>query len=150
MVTFVGMKDDFGADLVDLVELEYDALEAYDAAIARLENEEYKENLMSFRDDHERHIKDLSDLLRKNNIDAPTQTSGAKHWMTKGKVVLGNLVGDRTILRAMRSNEIDTNTAYERICNHENMWAEARFILQEAFKDERRHKEWLNSVIETE
>ena len=37
----------------------------------------------------------------------------AKSYLTQGKVILANLIGDLTILRAMRSNEIDTNTAYE-------------------------------------
>lgn len=42
MVTLVGMQDDFGTTLKDLVELEYDAVEAYEAAINRLDNKEYK------------------------------------------------------------------------------------------------------------
>ncbi len=150
MVTFVGMKEDFGADLVDLMELEYDAIEAYEAAINRLDDKSYQNKLLSFKEDHQRHIKEISELLKNHNIEAPTSPSIGKQWITKGKVVLGNLVGDLAVLRAMRSNEIDTNTAYERMYGHEHIWPDAKEVIRDAFTDDKRHKEWLNYVLETE
>ena len=64
MVTIVGMQGDFASALKDLVELDYDAVEAYEAAINRLDDEEYKDVLKTFKEDHERHISELSDVLR--------------------------------------------------------------------------------------
>ncbi|MBL0942527.1 MAG: DUF2383 domain-containing protein, partial [Alphaproteobacteria bacterium] len=72
MVTLVGTQEDFEVALKELLELDYDAVEAYEAAINRLENQEYKTQLNTFKNDHERHIKEISALLKKHNI-APTK-----------------------------------------------------------------------------
>lgn len=150
MATLVGTQEDFGEALKELVELEYDAIEAYEAAINRLENQDYKDNLISFKEDHTRHISELSTLLKAHNIDPPTKASLVKQWLVKGKVIIGNLAGDLQILEAMRSNELDTNTAYERMNEHENMWINARGPLSQGLNDEQRHKKWLESILDYE
>lgn len=136
--------------LCDLIELEYDVVEAYEIAINRLENQEYKNRLSSFKEDHLRHISEISELLKNHDIDSPTLPGIGKKWLTKGKVVLGSLVGDLTILMAMRSNEIDTNVAYERVLNHEKIWPESREIIDRAFKDEQKHKKWISYILESD
>lgn len=146
MVTKVGLQDDLFAAVVDLIELDYDAVEAYEAAIDRVDNETYRSKLESFKGDHERHIQELTAFLAKHNRQAPKGPS-AKQWLTKGKVVLANLVGDETILRAMRSNEIDTNSAYEHMCARDDILDDLQDILRRGFEDEKRHKAWLENTI---
>lgn len=148
MVTIVGMEGDFSSALTDLVELEYDAVEAYEAAINRLDNQEYRKKLISFKNDHMRHISELCELLKAHMITPPTGPSLGKQWLAKGKVILGNLVGDLAILRAMRSNEIDTNVAYERIKAREDSWPDSRDMIDRGFADEQRHKKWLEDILE--
>lgn len=145
MVTMVGKQAEFGDALKELVELDYDAVEAYETAINRLENTEYKLKLQEFMNDHRRHIQELSDVLKKHNCDIPTGPSTGKQWLAKGKVVLANLVGDKTILSAMLSNEEDTNTAYERMNERTDKWDDAKNALSRGLKDEEVHKEWLES-----
>jgi len=148
MVTFVGNQEIFAEALKELLELEYGAADAYEAAIERLENPEYQRKLEEFKRDHERHIEELSTLLRKNHHEVPEKGIVGKQLLTTGKVVMANLVGDNTILQAMKSNEIDTNTAYERMQNHENKWPEAEDIIKRGLQDERKHKEWLEQLFE--
>jgi rubrerythrin len=145
MVTFVGTQDDFGTALVELIELDFDAVAAYTAAIDRLTNEEYKQKLREFRDDHERHIRELSAVLLAHNQKAPTGPDHTKQWLSKGKVIIAELMGDQAILAAMRSNEVDTNTAYERIVGHKNKWPDSDDIVRRGLQDEKRHKTWLDS-----
>ena len=147
MVTFVGTQTDFGSALNDLIELEYDVIEAYEAAINRLDSEEYKGQLELFKQDHTHHIAQRSALLEKHNLEASTGPSAGKQWITKGKVLLANLVGDSTILLAIRSNAIDTNTAYERVLTHDHIWDDAQILLKACLKDELRHKKWLELVL---
>lgn len=147
MTTFVGNQSTFAKALQELVELEYDAVEAYEAAINRLENAEYKQQLTFFKEDHLRHIKDISHLLKSHGEDAPDSPSALKQWLTKGKVVIGNLMGDHMILTAMKSNEIDTNTAYERLQEREDQWMDARSLITQGLEDERRHKRWLENHL---
>ena len=148
MVTLVGTEEDFGKALKELIELEYDAIEAYEAAINRLDNEEYRDHLTSFKSDHMRHVSEISTLLKDHNIDPPTEASLVKQWLAKGKVIIGNLVGDLQILQAMRRNEIDTNTAYERLNEHKHIWLDARGILAQGLKDEQKHKKWLEDTLD--
>jgi hypothetical protein len=53
------------------------------------------------------------------------------------------MMGDTTILSAMRTNEEDTVTAYERASRHQDASPEARQIFQRAHSDELRHREWM-------
>lgn len=147
MTTLVGMQNNFADALRDLIELEYAAREAYKVAFDKLENKTYKDKIGEFMADHERHIKELGDVLRSKNEDVPDKSDAAKQFITKGKVILANLVGDRAILMAMRSNEIDTNTAYERMIIHENIWPETADLIKRNLNDERKHQNWLEQTI---
>ncbi len=147
MTTLVGMQAKFADALKELVELDHDAVEAYKAAIDRLENKEYKSQLEKFKSDHENHINVLNGILHSHN-EKIVNSPDAKSWLTKGKVILANLVGDKTILRAMRSNEEDTNTAYERINAHKEKWDDAEEALKKGLADEKSHKKWLDDVLD--
>ena len=145
MTTMVGKQNDFTKALQELLELDYDAIEAYEAAITKLENNEFKSKLSDFKMDHQTHVTAISSLLRSHDIQVPTGPS-AKQWLTKGKVFLGGLVGDKAILAAMLTNEEDTNTAYNRMVTHPGIWSEAVSILENGLQDEKRHKDWLESI----
>jgi rubrerythrin len=144
MVTFVGTQVSFADSIRELIELDNAAVEAYEAAIDRLENITYKRKLEEFRDDHNRHIRELSDLLKKHSESLPSMGS-VKELLTKGKVIIANLVGDKAVLMAMASNEVDTNTAYERMNSREDKWVDAIDILKKGLADEKRHAAWLNN-----
>lgn len=147
MVTMVGTQRDFIDAIKALIELDYDAVEAYNAAIERLESGEYKAQLTSFREDHQRHIRELSELLSHHTKEIPTGPDNSKQLLAKGKVVIANLMGDNAILMAMISNEQDTNTAYDRIVNRKDIWAEALAVVRRGLEDEKRHKAWLESRV---
>src|SRR5690606_10584177 len=111
MATMTGKEADPIKMLSNLVELDFDAVEAYEAAIERLEDESSRRKLSEFKADHERHIRDLSDALSRHGTIPPNK-GDFKRVLTKGKVVMGQIAGDRGILHAMKTNEDDTNSAY--------------------------------------
>ena len=147
MVTLAATQSHFEDAMNDVLELEYDALEAYKTAIHKLENKEYQNQLKEFRADHEKHIKEISSLLKSKNIKPVSGPDSGKQWLAKGKVHLANLFGDKAILQAMISNEKDTNTAYERILTHKHRWSEAHDTLLSALEDEEYHKDWLEQTV---
>lgn len=150
MVTIVGKEVTIQALLYDLIELDYDAIAAYDAAIARLDNPAHKQALTEFRADHAKHTQNLAPFLREMGSAVP-DSGNAKAMLTSGKVVLANLFGDNAILEAMRTNEDDTNTAYARAVEHPDATPEIRRILEDNLADERRHCSWiLNTLGRTE
>lgn len=146
MVTTVGLDSDFDTVLKDLISLDYDAADAYQSAIDRLDTPSFKQALSDFREDHLRHIRELSAIVRHLGLEAPTGPD-IKVALTKGKVVVADLFGDEAILRAMKTNEDDTNTAYERAFHHKNMVPLAREVVERGLADERRHRAAIIDMI---
>jgi uncharacterized protein (TIGR02284 family) len=129
-----------------LIELDFDAIEAYKAAVERLVDTSDKAQLGQFLEDHRRHVSDLSSLVSQMN-GTPKNHADVKQILTKGKVVLGGLIGDRAILQAMKSNEDDTNRAYEKALGKSIAPAHIREALERNLQDERRHRAWIEQRL---
>lgn len=134
------------SNLNDLIELDYDAIAAYQAAIERLDNEAFKGKLSEFLSDHERHITDLSTAVRGEGGE-PQKDGDAKKILTKGKVVLADLAGDEAILKAMKTNEDQTTSAYEKAVK-KGYPEHIQPLLEQGLTDERRHRSWLETTID--
>ncbi len=146
MATMVGKESNLNERLENLITLDYDAIAAYQAAIERLEDATSKEKLAEFMADHQQHTQNLGAHLRDMGHEPPTE-GDMKSLLTKGKVVMAGLIGDKTILQAMKTNEDDTNTAYERAAEHEDTPADVKATLDQNLADERRHREWIEQRI---
>jgi len=144
----VGTQKDLNSLLEQLIELDYDAVEAYDAAIERLAGAPLRETMGGFRKDHLRHIEELSAILRQSGREPPSGPD-AKRLLASGKVVIAGLIGDRAILMAMKTNEDDTNTAYERAAGNTVVPAGVKQILQRGLADERRHRAWIEQQVDS-
>lgn len=148
MVTTVGTESTLEDLLEDLIQLDYDAADAYQAAIDRLENAHFRDRLAEFKRDHLRHITELGDILSSMGRTPPKE-GDMKGILAKGKVVIGGLMGDEAILQAMRTNEADTNTAYERAVQFDALPSATRDTLQRGLEDERRHCQWILDTLKT-
>jgi uncharacterized protein (TIGR02284 family) len=148
MATMVGLRGDLKVVLKQLVELDYDAVEAFRAAIQRLHDAESKSALTGFMQDHERHITDLGIHLRAMGEETPSGPD-MKRVLTEGKVVIAGLLGDRAVLAAMKTNEDDANTAYERACARNDLTPELQLLLRRNLNDERRHRTWIEQRHQT-
>lgn len=138
-------KTNMIAKLNDLIALDYDAISAYQAAIERLENPGYRDQLNVFMQDHENHIAALSQLICQEG-GAPVEKGDLKKILTQGSVYIAELAGDEGILKAMQLNEVMTNHRYEE--SVEEAFPEpVHGILQNGLADERRHKEWLEETL---
>ncbi|WP_166260137.1 DUF2383 domain-containing protein [Marinobacter salicampi] len=132
--------------LNDLVELDYDAIEAYQAAVDRLDDTGFKSKLQEFMKDHERHVRELSEQIRTEG-GTPPDSGDAKAVLTKGKVVMADMAGDKAILKAMQTNEAQTNSKYEDAVEEafpENVLT----LLRNALNDERKHKAWIDQTLD--
>lgn len=131
--------------LNELVELEYDAIAAYSAAIERINSPTYKSKLSEFLVDHQAHVESLSDLVRKEG-GTPEKDGDAKKILTKGKVIIADMAGDEAILKAMKSNEDQTNSKYEKAV--ETGYSDhIQSVVQKGLADERRHKAWVETTL---
>jgi uncharacterized protein (TIGR02284 family) len=148
MATLVGKQSNPVSLLRALIELDWDAIEAYEAAIEKLKNATFRQQMNQFCDDHRRHVSDLNLILQRLGGE-PVLKADIKRVLTKGKVYLASLFSDRAILGAMKTNEEDTNTAYERAVAHEGFDAEALAVLNRNLSDERRHRAWIIQTLTT-
>jgi uncharacterized protein (TIGR02284 family) len=147
MVTSVGTETRLVDLLNDLIQLDFDAAAAYRVAIDRMDSRSYAQQFSAFLADHERHTQNLSPFVVELGGE-PARVGDLKMILTKGKVLIAGLVGDRAILQAMRTNEADTNTAYERAVERDDLTPEIRKALQGNLADERRHAGWIRETLE--
>jgi len=148
MVTMVGNESDIKDLIKNLLYLEHDAIAAYDSCIKRLDNKELSAQIATFKEDHLQHVQVLTEMARELGIDAPTE-GDMKQMLTTGKIALADMMGDAAILKAMKTNEDDTVTAYERATRHEDAIPASKAFFMKAHQDEERHRAWMSTTADT-
>jgi rubrerythrin len=147
MVTMVGNEGDFGKLVKDLIYLEHDAIAAYESTMKRLDDETLSAKVAEFREDHLQHLATLRQIAAEAGVDAPHE-GDMKQMLTTGKIALADMFGDKTILKAMKTNEGDTVTAYERASQHEEARPVSKAFFMKAHQDEVRHRAWFETIAE--
>lgn len=147
MVTMVGNESEFGKLIRDLIYLEHDAIAAYESTIERLDDKALSAKVAEFHQDHLQHLSTLNEIAVEAGIAAPTK-GDMKQMLTTGKIALADLFGDKTILKAMKTNEDDTVTAYERASRHEDALPESKTFFLKAHQDEVRHRAWFETTAD--
>lgn len=140
-------NEQLGEKLNDLIQLDFDAIEAYQAAIERLESADCRQHLETFMRDHERHTVNLAEQV--SLLGGTPKTKGDfMAVLTKGKVVIGQIAEDKGILMAMNANETVTNKTYEKVLADIGGHAAAEAVVRGNLADERRHKAWIEQKLE--
>lgn len=145
MVTAVGQETNLDSLIKNLIYLEMDAIAAYDVTIDKLDDAGFKTQIADFRSDHHRHLQFLHDMAATHGVTPPTE-GDAKEILTTGKVKMASLMGDKAILKAMKTNEDDTVTAYERAKAHTTASEAERALFSKAYNDELRHRTWMETT----
>jgi rubrerythrin len=147
MVTMVGNEGNIEKLVQDLLYLEHDAIAAYDSCIERLDDKTLSQKISEFKQDHLQHVAVLNEMARELGIEAPE--GDMKQMLTTGKIALADLMGDAAILKAMKTNEDDTVTAYERASRHEDAIPQSKAFFMKAHEDELRHRAWMETTSQT-
>ncbi|UQA56365.1 DUF2383 domain-containing protein [Polyangium aurulentum] len=130
--------------LNDLIQLDTDAVLAYQQAIVGCEVTEILDHLKRFQDDHQRHIGDLAELVRAAG-EEPMIKRDLKGFLIEGFTAIASR-GDRGALMAMLGNEELTNMRYEAALEME-LPDEVRAVVERNREDERRHLEWIKEAV---
>lgn len=147
MVTMVGNESDFAKLIKELIYLEHDAIAAYESTIERLDDKALSAKVAEFHQEHLQHLSTLNKIAAEAGADAPTK-GDMKQMVTKGKIALADIFGDKSILKAMNSNEEDTVKAYERASRHTEARPETKAFFIKAHQDEVRHRAWFETTSE--
>jgi len=139
------MKSSIGA-LQDLIHLDMDAIQAYGQAIKACEHENVAQKLGEFRSDHERHVRDLSEELRKLGENPDVRTDVKGFFIEKFTAITSR--GTRSALTAMQGNEKLTNAKYAAAEELQDLPGSAKQIIHRNHQDEARHLEWIRNVTD--
>jgi rubrerythrin len=135
------------AGLNDLLQLEHDALPAYALAIAGAREPEHRDALSAFREDHRRHVAELTGLIRERGgfpVPLPHIPTGLLKLAVQAAGLPG---GDRTVLLAFRANEWQSREKYARAAAAP-VDAGVSAVLERAAADEARHYAWAVEALE--
>lgn len=133
--------------LNDLLQLDHDAIGAYDIAIERLDDRDHADQIAGFRRDHERHIQELNELITSlggTPVNEPHATGPFKQALQG----LGALAGDKGILMSWRANELQVRTKYDSYASKAVFWPDnVKRVIDRNALDEERHYEWVARLL---
>ncbi len=138
--------------LTDLTQLDIDAVHAYKQALDNITDDEIYRNISSFREDHIRHVEQLSILIRTYGEEPPEFTKDFKGYFIEGFTSLRSLTGTKGALKAMETNEILTNNTYKKALEEdgeEDLPTEVVELLRRNYDDEKRHLDYIKTVLES-
>jgi bacterioferritin (cytochrome b1) len=136
------------AELNDLLQLDHDAVQAYTIAMNSLDNLSWKQSLVHYRADHERHIEQLSSHIRLLG-GVPIQLPHLPSGIFKAAVqAAGKAGGDKAVLLAFKSNEGQVRDKYSRAANAGHP-ADTADLLRRNARDEETHYQWVSGVLES-
>lgn len=130
-----------------LIQIDIDAAHAYTQAILGIDVPEIRERLSQFRGDHERHIRELSDVVRHLGGTPPSFDTDVMGFLIEGFTAIGTGLGTQGALMAMRANEGLTNAAYASAREEKNLPADIRRLVVRNFADEQRHAAYIAEAL---
>ena len=95
--------------LNDLLQLDHDAVGAYEIAMEKLHDRDHADQIAGFRRDHERHIRELNELIAELG-GTPKNHPHATGPFKLALQSLGGLAGDKGVLMAFRTNELQVRS----------------------------------------
>jgi uncharacterized protein (TIGR02284 family) len=132
--------------LKSLMQLDVDAVHAYTQAIENIEHRAVRERLTAFRGDHERHVTELSQCIRRLGGDPPERQRDFKGFLIEGFTAIRSLTGTEGALKAMKSNEQTTNKHYREALNIP-FPTDVRALIERNYADEKRHLTFVDDAL---
>lgn len=129
-------------NLNSLIQLDIDAVHAYEQAIKNVDDPVIRERLADFRADHQTHITDLSALVHRMAGTPPAYSPDFKGFLLQGFTAIRSATGTAGALKAMEMNEKLTNRTYSDAIGW-NWTSEAKVMVEKNFSDEKRHLEYI-------
>ena len=134
--------------LTELVQLDIDAVLAYDRALGAIGGEgTVASTLAGFKLDHQRHIVEASQLLLGMGRTPPEAKPGVKGTILGGVTALRSRLGTEQALEAMRSNEQLTTSSYARALARP-FPEDVLEVVRRGAADEQRHLSWIERAID--
>jgi uncharacterized protein (TIGR02284 family) len=135
--------------LESLAHVDIDAWHAYGQATERIEDAlEIRRKLEIFREEHQRHVTELSGKIVALGGVPPEFSKDFKGYLIEGFTALRSVTGTQGALAAMRSNEQLTNRKYAKALDEKGLPSDIRDVLESCYADEQRHLQYVEDRLD--
>jgi uncharacterized protein (TIGR02284 family) len=132
--------------LSNLVQLDIDAVHAYDQAVKEIDDPIIKERLLKFQDDHRSHISGLSEQLRNLGEQPPEDSMDFKGYVIEAFAAIRSFTGLKGTLKSMKTTEEITNKYYGEVVSWEAPEA-IKELLRSYFSEEKIHLDYITANL---
>ncbi len=132
--------------LNSLIQLDIDATRAYSQAIDEIDIKLIRDAFEEFRNDHEKHIDNLSLFVKRLGEKPPEKSPDLKGFLIAGFTMVRSQTGTQGALNAMETNEKLTNRKYSEACFRgfpDDILAQ----LRANYDDEQKHLEFIQKQL---
>lgn len=131
-----------------LIHLEIDVVKCYEQALRHVDDDGLLSEIARIKADNERHILELSEVMRSLGHAPPHFVRDAKGLLMAGLAAIRAASGAEGAIKAMRGNARLLDETYEHAMNWE-LPIEVQAQLQGYQSDEKRHVEMFEQELET-
>jgi uncharacterized protein (TIGR02284 family) len=133
--------------LNSLIQLDADAVAAYNQAIERIDETAVREQMERYRDDHKRHMTALTEAVQSLGEKPVKPSKDFMGFFIEGFTRIRSIGGSQGALKAMESNERLTNKRYGEAKGWEGIDPRIQKIIQANYEDEKRHLTYLEKTL---
>ena len=133
--------------LSNLVQLDIDAVHAYDQALKEIDDSVIRDRLLKFQNHHRNHISDLSKQIEDLGGNPPEQSKDFKGYVIEAFTAIRSFTGLKGALKAMKTMEEITNRYYGEVVSWKAPSA-VKEVLRTYFSEEKIHLEYITSNLQ--
>jgi rubrerythrin len=133
--------------LKSLAQLNIDAVHAYQQAIEAISESEIRDQMSRFRDEHNRHVAELSILIRECGETPPAYSSTSKGFVIAQFTAVRNVGGTESALQIMKTNVEWISRVYDQ-ARAWDLAPAADAMVERNFRDEKRQLQYLEQALE--
>jgi uncharacterized protein (TIGR02284 family) len=131
-----------------LVQLDIDAVHAYEQAVKEIDDPIIKERLLKFQSEHHRHINDLSKQIDDLGGQPPEPSKDFKGYLIEAFTAIRSFTGLKGALQSLKITEEIANRYYGEVVSREAP-SEVKEALRTCFSEEKIHLDYISSNLQT-
>jgi uncharacterized protein (TIGR02284 family) len=132
--------------LKELIQVNVDMVHTYNRALNEISDPVVRSRSTAFRDNHQKHIEELSDAVRSLGGQAPEPTKDFKGYVIEAFTALGTMAGMKGTLKALMAAEALSNRHYEKVVP-KSVPPDLKETIRKHFSDEKNHSEYIRNNL---
>lgn len=133
--------------LSNLVQLDIDAVHAYDQALKEIDDPIIKDRLLKFQAEHRNHISGLTEQIEDLGGHPPDRSQDFKGYVIEAFTAIRSFTGSKGALKAIKITEDITNRYYGEVVSWEAP-SDIKEALRTYFSEEKVHLDYITSNLQ--